>query len=175
MEVNVFLKKGMFLFHKQLLWRPLRINTFPFTRSAKKAIYVIHPNCTNKLWPCPYIEECQWGIIVFLAYNKITDFLFAPTSHGTGFKFSRCSYVLSLLRPDIYKDLELKVGLKRTRIRFETGISTRGGPLYLSKALLLQTKENNYSHKFLILKVMAHVHGLPKATNWHLRQAYFMR
>ncbi|XP_071792921.1 pyridine nucleotide-disulfide oxidoreductase domain-containing protein 2-like [Asterias amurensis] len=30
-----------------------------------------------------------------------------------GFKFSRCSYVLSLLRPDIYKDLELKKhGLK---------------------------------------------------------------
>ncbi len=35
-----------------------------------------------------------------------------------GFKFSRCSYVLSLLRPDIYKDLELKVGFRRIRIRF---------------------------------------------------------
>lgn len=32
-----------------------------------------------------------------------------------GFHFSRCSYVLSLLRPHIYEDLELKVSIAQLR------------------------------------------------------------
>lgn len=32
----------------------------------------------------------------------------------SGFRFSRCSYLLSLLRPHIYADLELKVNIVKS-------------------------------------------------------------
>ena len=49
-----------------------------------------------------------------------------------GFKFSRASYVLSLLRPTIVKDLELKVQ-KITLIIYFNNIDDNGWVILISK------------------------------------------
>ncbi|XP_038071095.1 pyridine nucleotide-disulfide oxidoreductase domain-containing protein 2-like [Patiria miniata] len=89
-----------------------------------------------------------------------------------GFKFSRCSYVLSLLRPDIHKDLELqKHGLKvyfrpgsaYAPLREETGQSGRPRSLLLSNDAedtynqIAQFSEKDAKNYFIYTKLIEEI------------------
>lgn len=66
-------------------------------------------NCslvTSHVFPCAGSDSC---IKQHFVPVKVTLIPFI------GFHFSRCSYLLSLLRPHIYEDLELKVSIARLR------------------------------------------------------------
>ena len=53
------------------------------------------------------------------------------TSQPTGYKFSRCSYVLSLLRPDIIKELDLVVSLYSPPLNTSPPLTTNTGFSYM--------------------------------------------
>ena len=47
--------------------------------------------------------------VLLLLHMRYGSLLHVPSLLIVGYKFSRASYVLSLLRPQVYNDLELKV------------------------------------------------------------------